>query len=69
MHGADLAGAIRALPACERTPILGLAGEGSALDGQRCAEAGIAELVGKPVQEADLQAALNKWLPERRVRR
>ena len=66
MHGADLARAIRGLPNEERVPILALVSDEFAFDWHRCQEAGITDHVGKPVQEIELQAALNKWMPERR---
>jgi len=46
-------------------PIIAVTGKVVADEGRRCLEAGANEYVPKPVDTADLLAALEPWLPPR----
>ena len=61
MSGYEAARAIRALPPPARDmPIVALTATTAAEDRARCAEAGMNDLLGKPVSSADLLAATNR---------
>ena len=54
---------MRALPGWNRTPILAMTANAFDEDRRACAEAGMNDFVGKPVQPGVLFAAVLKWLP------
>jgi len=64
MDGYALAGAIRAQerPA-DHVPIVGLSASASQREADRARTAGMDDYLGKPMQLAQLKAALDRWLP------
>lgn len=63
LDGLSATRAIRADPAGQRVPILALTTNVFREDYQRCLDAGMNDLIAKPVNPDDLFAALLKWLP------
>ncbi|MFT3816357.1 MAG: response regulator [Rubrivivax sp.] len=66
LDGPATARALRSLPVQRRTPLLLLTGRPlSAADRRACREAGIDEVLAKPVDGAQLAACLLRWLDRR----
>ncbi|MES2940765.1 MAG: ATP-binding protein [Pseudomonadota bacterium] len=65
MDGLEATRRIRMLPAWRERPILALTANVFAQDRQRCLDAGMSEVLGKPMRPAHLYGALLKWLPAR----
>ena len=63
MGGLEATSIIRTLPGCDVLPIIGLTGNAFAEDRQRCLEAGMDDVVIKPVLPEVIYRALLKWLP------
>jgi CheY-like chemotaxis protein len=55
--------AIRKLPQYAGLPILAITANVTAGESQRCIDAGASAYISKPVEAADLLAALGDWLP------
>ena len=66
MDGRAATTAIRHLPGHATTPILAMTAGVFAEEQRQCMEAGMNDMVSKPVDPRDLYATLVKWLPERR---
>jgi PAS domain S-box-containing protein len=64
MDGLEATSAIRALPGCAQMPIVGLTANAFAEDRQRCLDAGMNDVVVKPVMSQVVYNALLKWLPK-----
>jgi PAS domain S-box-containing protein len=47
-----------------RLPILALTASAMSEDRDRCLQAGMDDVLTKPVREAELEAALNRWMPQ-----
>ncbi len=63
MDGFDATRAIRALPGpISRIPILALTASATTRDRERVLEAGMDDLLAKPVEARDLQVAMARWL-------
>jgi two-component system sensor histidine kinase/response regulator len=70
MDGYELTAAIRAEEqAGQRTPILALTANALKGEAERCRAAGMNNYLSKPLQLADLKAALEEWLPHDGLRR
>jgi len=68
MPGMDGLTATRKLRAAGiATPIVALTAGVSAEEREACAEAGMSDWLGKPIDVADLEAVLTRWLPARRA--
>ena len=65
MDGYQTITAIRALDGFELVPIIAVTGKVVAGERQRCLDAGANDYVPKPVDTAELLAALRPWLPVR----
>jgi len=63
MDGVEATQAIRCLPAHAHTPILALTANAFAEDRHACLEAGMNDVLTKPVEPATLYEALARWLP------
>jgi signal transduction histidine kinase/HAMP domain-containing protein/ActR/RegA family two-component response regulator len=63
MDGYDTMRAIRKLPQYAGLPILAITANVTAGESQRCIDAGASAYISKPVEAADLLAALGDWLP------
>ena len=64
VDGFEAAARIRAAEAAgRRTPILALTAGARESDRERCAEVGMDDFLTKPVRQAELDAALARWLP------
>ena len=63
MDGYDAIRAIRELDSCDEIPIIAVTGKLLPGERQRCIDAGANDYVTKPVDAADLLAALRLWLP------
>ena len=63
MDGIEATRAIRALPACARTPVVAITAAVMSEDRIRCEEAGMVGFVAKPVDPDDLVRAMRRWLP------
>ncbi|MBK1716906.1 PAS domain S-box protein [Thiocystis violacea] len=63
MNGLEAARAIHALPGRERIPILAMTANVFEDDRQACAEAGMCDHIGKPVDPDRLYERLLRWLP------
>jgi CheY-like chemotaxis protein/HAMP domain-containing protein len=63
MDGYDTIRAIRAMDHLKTLPIIAVTGKAMAGERQRCLDAGATDYVPKPVDTAELFAALRPWLP------
>jgi two-component system sensor histidine kinase/response regulator len=63
MDGVEATRSIRFLPAHASTPILALTANAFAEDRRACLEAGMNDVLTKPVEPAQLYEALSHWLP------
>ncbi len=63
MDGYDTIRAIRAIERFKTLPIIAVTGKAMAGERQRCLDAGANDYVPKPVDTAELFAALRPWLP------
>jgi CheY-like chemotaxis protein/signal transduction histidine kinase/HAMP domain-containing protein len=63
MDGYDTTRAIRAIDRFKALPIIAVTGKAADGERQHCLDAGVNGLVSKPVDTAELQAALRRWLP------
>jgi CheY-like chemotaxis protein len=63
MDGYDTIRAIRAIDRYKTLPIIAVTGKAMAGERQRCLDAGATDYVPKPVDTAELFAALRPWLP------
>ncbi len=63
MDGYETMRAIRAIEQFEALPIIAVTGKVMAGERQRCIDAGASDYVPKPVDTAELLAALRPWLP------
>jgi signal transduction histidine kinase/HAMP domain-containing protein/ActR/RegA family two-component response regulator len=68
MNGYETMAAIRARPAGAGVPIIAVTAKVSESERDRCLEAGASDYIPKPVDTADLLAALDPWFPANRVR-
>jgi two-component system chemotaxis sensor kinase CheA len=64
MDGYATIKAIRALPSCQRIPILAVTANVTPGERARCIEAGASEYLAKPVDPNDLMTVLGLWLPD-----
>jgi signal transduction histidine kinase len=62
LNGIDATRAIRALPGYAQTPILAMTANAFAEDRQTCIEAGMNDLIAKPIDPTLLYETLLKWL-------
>jgi CheY-like chemotaxis protein len=62
MSGLDATALIRQLPGMEHVPILALTGKSGVADRIQCLEAGMSDLITKPIGGEDLAAMLLHWL-------
>jgi CheY-like chemotaxis protein len=67
MDGYETIRAIRAIDEFTLLPIVAVTGKAMAGERQRCLDAGASDYVPKPVDTAELLAALIPWLPTREV--
>ena len=63
MDGYDTMRAIRAIDRFASLPIIAVTGKAGSGERQRCIDAGANDYVPKPVDTAELLAALRPWLP------
>ena len=63
MDGYETIRAIRAIDRFNDLPIIAVTGKAAAGERQRCLDAGANDYVPKPVDTAELLAALRPWLP------
>jgi CheY-like chemotaxis protein len=63
MDGYDTIRAIRAMDHLKTLPVIAVTGKAMAGERQRCLDAGATDYVPKPVDTAELFAALRPWLP------
>ena len=63
MDGYQTMRAIRLMPEFVSLPIIAVTGKASAGERQRCHDAGANDYIPKPVDSAELLAALRPWLP------
>jgi signal transduction histidine kinase/CheY-like chemotaxis protein/HAMP domain-containing protein len=63
MDGYDTIRSIRAIPRLQDLPIIAVTGKASLGERERCIDAGANDYIPKPVDAADLLAALAPWLP------
>jgi signal transduction histidine kinase/ActR/RegA family two-component response regulator/HAMP domain-containing protein len=63
MNGYEAMAAIRDRPALASLPIIAVTGKVVSGERERCLEAGATDYIPKPVDTAELLAALAKWLP------
>lgn len=63
MDGLDATRAIHLLPGYEATPIVALTASAFVEDKQTCLEAGMVDVITKPMEPNDLYTMLLKWLP------
>lgn len=63
--GLKAARAIRDLACCRQTPIIALVAQDTAEERTRCLDAGMNDLLVKPVSRRALAGALRKWMPSR----
>ena len=66
MDGYDTIRAIRTIDRFKTLPIIAVTGKATAGERERCIDAGANDYVPKPVDTAELLAALERWLPDRR---
>ena len=69
MDGYETIRAIRAIDRFKSLPIIAVTGKVTAGERQRCLDAGANDYVPKPVDTAELLAALRPWLPDHRAAR
>ena len=67
MDGYDTIRAIRKISDFKVLPIVAVTGKAAAGERQRCLDSGADDYIPKPVDTAQLLAALTPWLPIRRV--
>ena len=63
MDGYETMRAIRTIEQFRNVPIIAVTGKVMAGERQRCIDAGASDYVPKPVDSAELFAALRPWLP------
>jgi len=63
MNGYETIAAIRRDPGCADLPIIAVTGKVIGSERERCLAAGASDYIPKPVDTAELLAALSKWLP------
>jgi signal transduction histidine kinase/HAMP domain-containing protein/ActR/RegA family two-component response regulator len=67
MNGYETMAAIRTRPACERVPIIAVTAKVNPGERDRCMAAGASDYISKPVDTAELLAALDPWFPANRA--
>jgi len=65
MDGIEATRAIRAMPEREQVPIVAMTANAMAADRKACLAAGMVDFVAKPVEPAELYAALARWIAPR----
>jgi CheY-like chemotaxis protein len=63
MNGYETMTAMRARPGLSRLPIIAVTGKVVGGERERCIAAGASDYIPKPVDTAELLAALTKWFP------
>jgi len=64
MDGFETTRQIRAMPACERLPVIAMTAHAFAGECERCLASGMDDYVSKPIDPALLAACLLRWLPK-----
>jgi CheY-like chemotaxis protein len=67
MNGYETMAAIRTRASYEGVPIIAVTAKVSAAERDRCLEAGASDYIPKPVDTAELLAALDRWFPANRT--
>jgi len=63
MDGYETIAAIRGRPECAQLPIVAVTGKVVSGERERCMAAGASDYIPKPVNTAQLLAALREWFP------